>query len=75
MPSTSEANRVVRDGDADAHHHLLPRAHVMATTYLSRDWGSLRKLDTINNATQARIDLGAAVRSVVWNPGHIRIGA
>ncbi|MDT5149624.1 MAG: hypothetical protein QOI01_1357 [Mycobacterium sp.] len=32
MPSTSEANRVVRDGVADAHHHLLPRAHVMTDT-------------------------------------------
>jgi arabinosyltransferase B len=55
---------------------LLLRAHVMAT-YLShdwgRDWGSLRKFDTIADAQPAHIDLGTATRSGLWKPGHIRI--
>jgi arabinosyltransferase B len=57
---------------------LLLRAHVMAT-YLSRDWGrdwgSLRKFDTIVDAAQADIDLGSATRSGWWSPGHIRYRA
>ena len=57
---------------------LLLRAHVMST-YLShdwgRDWGSLRKFDTIVPAQQAQLDLGTATRSGLWTPGHIRIKA
>ncbi|MGV9802973.1 arabinosyltransferase C-terminal domain-containing protein, partial [Mycobacterium sp. NPDC003449] len=45
-------------------------------TYLSddwgRDWGSLRRLDTIVDARPARIDLGTATRSGMWSPGPIR---
>lgn len=56
---------------------LLLRAHVMAT-YLShdwgRDWGSLRKFDTVVNAEPADIELGTATRSGLWKPGEIRIG-
>ncbi|QUR69367.1 arabinosyltransferase EmbB [Mycobacterium spongiae] len=55
---------------------LLLRAHVMAT-YLSRDWardwGSLRKFDTLVDAPPARLDLGTATRSGLWSPGKIRI--
>lgn len=55
---------------------LLLRAHVMAT-YLSRDWGrdwgSLRRFETIVDAEPARIDLGSATRSGLWSPGEIRI--
>ncbi|OHV03801.1 arabinosyltransferase domain-containing protein [Mycobacterium talmoniae] len=57
---------------------LLMRAHVMAT-YLSRDWGrdwgSLRKFDTIVDAVPADIELGSATRSGWWSPGEIRIKA
>ena len=57
---------------------LLLRAHVMAT-YLShdwgRDWGSLRKFDTIVGATPAQVELGSATHSGLWSPGHIRIKA
>jgi len=57
---------------------LLLRAHVMAT-YLShdwgRDWGSLRKFDTIVDARVAQLDLGTATRSGLWKPGPIRIKA
>lgn len=57
---------------------LLLRAHVMAT-YLShdwgRDWGSLRKFDTIVDATPAQLELGTATRSGLWKPGKIRIKA
>lgn len=56
---------------------LLLRAHVMAT-YLSRDWardwGSLRKFDTLVDAPPAQLELGAATRSGLWSPGKIRIG-
>jgi arabinosyltransferase B len=56
---------------------LLLRAHVMAT-YLSkdwgRDWGSLRKFDTIVNAEPAEFDFGTATHSGLWSPGKIRIG-
>nr|WP_163756784.1 arabinosyltransferase domain-containing protein [Mycobacterium botniense] len=56
---------------------LLLRAHVMAT-YLSRDWGrdwgSLRKFDTIVDARPADLELGRATRSGWWSPGKIRIG-
>ncbi|BBZ11511.1 arabinosyltransferase domain-containing protein [Mycobacterium branderi] len=55
---------------------VLLRAHVMAT-YLSRDWGrdwgSLRKFDTIVDAQPAQLDLGTATRSGWWSPGQIRI--
>lgn len=57
---------------------LLLRAHVMAT-YLShdwgRDWGSLRRFDTVVDATPARLELGTATRSGLWSPGQIRIKA
>ena len=57
---------------------LLLRAHVMAT-YLShdwgRDWGSLRKFDTIVDAQSAELELGTATRSGLWKPGKIRIKA
>jgi arabinosyltransferase B len=57
---------------------LLLRAHVMAT-YLSRDWGrdwgSLRKFDTIVDAEPAQLDLGTATRSGLWKPNRIRVGA
>lgn len=55
---------------------LLLRANVMAT-YLShdwgRDWGSLRKFETLVDAQPAQIDLGTATRSGLWKPGPIRI--
>ncbi|TGD89296.1 arabinosyltransferase [Mycolicibacterium sp. CH28] len=55
---------------------LLLRQQVMAT-YLShdwgRDWGSLRKFDTIVDAQPAQIDLGTATRSGLWKSGPIRI--
>jgi arabinosyltransferase B len=55
---------------------LLLRAHVMAT-YLShdwgRDWGSLRKFDTVDEARPAVIDLGTATRMGWYSPGKIRI--
>ncbi|KAA8969837.1 arabinosyltransferase domain-containing protein [Mycobacterium sp.] len=55
---------------------VLLRAHVMAT-YLSRDWGrdwgSLRKFDTIVDAEPAQLDLGTATRTGWWSPGQIRI--
>ncbi|OMC53344.1 arabinosyltransferase [Mycobacterium sp. IS-836] len=55
---------------------LLLRAHVMST-YLSRDWGrdwgSLRKFDTIADAHPAQLDLGTATRTGWWSPGEIRI--
>jgi arabinosyltransferase B len=56
---------------------LLLRADVMAT-YLShdwgRDWGSLRKFDTIVDAQPAQFDFGTATHSGLWKPGKIRIG-
>ena len=55
---------------------LLLRAHVMST-YLSRDWGrdwgSLRKFETLVDAPAAHLDLGTATRSGLWSPGPIRI--
>ncbi|CPZ57088.1 Probable arabinosyltransferase B [Mycobacteroides abscessus] len=55
---------------------LLLRAHVMPT-YLSkdwgRDWGSLRKLDTIVDAQPAQIEYGSQVHSGLWKPNQIRI--
>jgi arabinosyltransferase B len=57
---------------------LLLRAHVMST-YLSRDWGrdwgSLRKFDTLVDAGAAHLQLGTATRSGWWSPGQIRIKA
>src|ERR1700752_1436442 len=56
---------------------LLLRAHVMAT-YLSkdwgRDWGSLRKFDTIVDAEPAQLEFGTATHSGLWSPGKTRIG-
>lgn len=56
---------------------LLLRAHVMPT-YLNRDWGrdwgSLRRFDTIVDAPEGQLDLATATRSGLWSPGHIRIG-
>ena len=55
---------------------LLLRAHVMAT-YLSRDWardwGSLRRFDTLVDAPPAKLDLGAATRFGWYSPGNIRV--
>jgi len=55
---------------------LLLRAQVMPT-YLSRDWGrdwgSLRRFETIVDAPPADIELGTATRSGLWSPGHMRI--
>lgn len=55
---------------------VLLRAHVMPT-YLSndwgRDWGSLRRLDTVVDAAPAHIDLDTTIRSGLWSPGPIRI--
>ncbi|OBF88522.1 arabinosyltransferase [Mycobacterium sp. 852002-51163_SCH5372311] len=55
---------------------LLLRAHVMST-YLSRDWGrdwgSLRKFETLVDAGPAQLQLGTATRSGLWSPGRIRI--
>jgi arabinosyltransferase B len=55
---------------------LLLRAHVMST-YLSRDWGrdwgSLRKFDTVADAAPAQLQLGTATRFGWWSPGQIRI--
>jgi arabinosyltransferase B len=55
---------------------VLLRAHVMAT-YLSRDWGrdwgSLRKFDTIVAAQPAQLELGTATHFGWWSPGQIRI--
>jgi arabinosyltransferase B len=56
---------------------VLLRAHVMAT-YLSRDWGrdwgSLRKFDTMVQAQPAQLELGTATHFGWWSPGKIRIG-
>jgi arabinosyltransferase B len=55
---------------------LLLRAHVMST-YLSRDWGrdwgSLRKFDTLVDARPAELTLGEATLGGLSTPGHIRI--
>jgi arabinosyltransferase B len=55
---------------------LLLRQNLMAT-YLShdwgRDWGSLRKFDTIVKAEPAQLQLGTATRSGLYSPGKIRI--
>jgi arabinosyltransferase B len=55
---------------------LLLRASVMST-YLSndwgQDWGSLRRFDTIVDATPAQIDLGSETHSGLYSPGQIRI--
>ncbi|BBY26534.1 arabinosyltransferase domain-containing protein [Mycolicibacterium sediminis] len=55
---------------------VLLRASVMST-YLSQDWGqdwgSLRRFDTVVDATPAQIDLGTATHSGLYSPGKIRI--
>ena len=57
---------------------LLLKASVMST-YLSQDWGqdwgSLRRFDTIVEATPAEIELGSQTHSGLWSPGKIRIEA
>ncbi|WP_324611448.1 arabinosyltransferase domain-containing protein, partial [Mycobacteroides abscessus] len=56
---------------------LLLRAHVMAT-YLShdwgRDWGSLRRFDTVVPAEPAQLEGGSEVHGGLWAPGKVRIG-
>ncbi|CAN5250215.1 arabinosyltransferase domain-containing protein [soil metagenome] len=56
---------------------LLLRAQVMST-YLSRDWGrdwgSLRRFDTIVDADVATLDFGTTTHSGLYQPGRIRIG-
>lgn len=56
---------------------LLLRAQVMST-YLSRDWGrdwgSLRRFDTIVDADVATLDFGTTTHSGLYSPGKIRIG-
>ncbi|MDX1889586.1 arabinosyltransferase domain-containing protein [Mycolicibacterium sp. 050158] len=55
---------------------LLLRQNVMST-YLShdwgRDWGSLRRFDTIVDAQPAQLDLGTATHFGWYSPGKIRI--
>jgi len=55
---------------------LLLRAHVMST-YLShdwgRDWGSLRRFDTLVDAPPADLDLGTTTHFGWYSPGKIRI--
>ncbi|TDZ98279.1 arabinosyltransferase domain-containing protein [Mycobacteroides salmoniphilum] len=55
---------------------LLLRAHVMPT-YLSkdwgRDWGSLRKFETLVDAQPAQIEYGSEVHGGLWKPNEIRI--
>jgi arabinosyltransferase B len=67
-----------RNGGLLGMSDLLLRQRVMST-YLSddwgRDWGSLRKFDTIVDAQPAEIELGSATRSGWWKPGKIRIKA
>lgn len=54
---------------------LLLRASVMST-YLSndwgQDWGSLRRFDTIVDATPAEIELGSETHSGLSSPGSMR---
>jgi arabinosyltransferase B len=56
---------------------VLLRAHVMAS-YLfhdwGRDWGTLRKLDTVVEARPAQLEFGTATHFGWWSPGKIRIG-
>jgi arabinosyltransferase B len=56
---------------------LLLRAQVMSS-YLSRDWGrdwgSIRRFDTIVDASVAELDFGTTTHSGLYSPGHIRIG-
>lgn len=55
---------------------LLLRASVMST-YLSQDWGqdwgSLRKFDTVVEATPAELDFGSQTHSGLYSPGPLRI--
>jgi len=55
---------------------LLLRQNLMAT-YLNhdwgRDWGSLRRFDTVVQAQPAQIDLGSSTHSGLYSPGKIRI--
>ena len=56
---------------------LLLRAQVMSS-YLSRDWGrdwgSLRRFDTLVDASVATLDFGTTTHSGLYSPGQIRIG-
>ena len=55
---------------------VLLHASVMST-YLSQDWGqdwgSLRRFDTVVDATPAQIHLGTNTHSGLYSPGKIRI--
>lgn len=55
---------------------LLLRQNLMAT-YLNhdwgRDWGSLRRFDTVVEAQPAQVELGSATHSGLYSPGKIRI--
>ncbi|KAA0097747.1 arabinosyltransferase [Mycolicibacterium sp. P1-18] len=55
---------------------LLLRQNLMAT-YLNhdwgRDWGSLRRFDTVLEAQPAQVELGSATHSGLYSPGKIRI--
>jgi arabinosyltransferase B len=55
---------------------LLLRQNLMSS-YLShdwgRDWGSLRRFDTIVDAQPAQLQLGKATHSGLYSPGLMRI--
>jgi arabinosyltransferase C len=75
----AEANSPVMDNNGGGPlgvTELLVKATTMAT-YLkddwSRDWGSLQRLTPYYpNAQPARLQLGTAIRSGLWNPAPLR---
>ncbi len=75
----AEANSPVMDNNGGGPlgvTELLAKATTMAT-YLkddwSRDWGSLQRLTPYYpNAQPARLQLGTAIRSGLWNPAPLR---
>jgi arabinosyltransferase C len=77
----AEANSPVMDNNGGGPlgvTELLVKATTMAT-YLkddwSRDWGSLQRLTPYYpNAQAARLQLGTATRSGLWNPAPLRRG-
>ncbi len=77
----AEANSPVMDNNGGGPlgvTELLVKATTMAT-YLkddwSRDWGSLQRLTPYYpNAQPARLQLGTATRSGLWNPAPLRRG-